>query len=144
MSFRIFLFHRLRFIGTLREREQTGLLKPKRTGVIRDEVNPGYEGQVDYGQYTMKSMYGNNIRVYFFVMILSYSRMKFAYFSPNPFNVFETIKAHNYAFKYFGGRPQMLVYDQDKIIIIVVETAKCRFKRNTLRYFQAYVLESHA
>ena len=67
-----------RYIKKLRE--QTGLLKPRRTGVIRDEVNPGYEGQVDFGQYTMKSMYGNNIRVYFFVMILSYSRMKFAYF----------------------------------------------------------------
>ena len=37
-----------------RLREQTGLLKPRRAGVIRDEVNPGYEGQVDYGQYTTK------------------------------------------------------------------------------------------
>ena len=54
----------------------------------------------------------------FFVMTLSYSRMKFAYFSPTPFNVSETIKAHNYAFKYFGGRPQMLVYDQDKIMVV--------------------------
>ena len=50
-----------RYIKKLRE--QTGLLKPRRAGVIRDEVNPGYEGQVDFGQYTMKSMYGNNIRV---------------------------------------------------------------------------------
>ena len=41
-----------------RLREQTGLEKPKRKGAIRDEVDPGYEGQVDFGQYTMKSMYG--------------------------------------------------------------------------------------
>jgi len=52
-----------RYIKKLRE--QTGYLKPRRTEAIRDEVNPGYEGQVDFGQYTMKSMYGNNIRVYF-------------------------------------------------------------------------------
>ena len=68
--------------------------------------------------------------------------MKFAYFSPTPFNVFETIKAHNFAFKYFGGRPQMLVYDQDKIITIVVETAERRFKRNTFRNFQAKGLKA--
>jgi len=105
-----------RYIKKLRE--QTGLTKPKRTGAIRNEVNPGYEGQVDYGQYVMKSMYGNNIRVYFFCMVLSYSRMKFAYFSSVPFDAKSTITAHNYAFKYFGGRPQMLVYDQDRTIVI--------------------------
>ena len=64
-----------------RLREQTGLMKPPRRGAIRDETEPGYEGQVDFGQYVMKSMYGNNVRVYFFCMVLSYSRMKFAYFS---------------------------------------------------------------
>ena len=56
-----------------RLREQTGLLKPPRRGAIRDETEPGYEGQVDFGQYVMKSMYGNNVRVYFFCMVLSYS-----------------------------------------------------------------------
>ena len=125
-----------RYIKKLRE--QTGLLKPRRAGVIRDEVNPGYEGQVDYGQYTMKSMYGNNIRVYFFVMVLSYSRMKFAYFSPTPFNVFETIKAHNFAFKYFGGRPQMLVYDQDKIMVISENVVDIIF----VKEFEAYIKET--
>ena len=44
-----------RYIKKLRE--QTGYLKPKRKEVLRDEVNPGYEGQVDFGQYTMKTMY---------------------------------------------------------------------------------------
>ena len=48
-----------RYIKKLRE--QTGLMKPKRTEAIRDEVNPWYEGQVDFGLYTMKSMYGNAI-----------------------------------------------------------------------------------
>jgi len=51
-------------------REQTGLQKPKRKGAIRDEVKPGYEGQADYGQYVMKSMYGYNVRVYFFCSVM--------------------------------------------------------------------------
>ena len=95
-----------------RLREQTGLSKPPRKGAIRDEVQPGYEGQADFGQYVMKSMYGNNIRVYFFCMVLSYSRMRYAYFSAEPFDAKKTIEAHRYAFRYFGGRPQMMVYDQ--------------------------------
>ncbi len=51
-------------------------------------------------------------------MILSYSRMKFMYFSTEPFNCETTIEAHKYAFRYFGGRPQMIVYDQDKTMVV--------------------------
>ena len=107
-------FHR--YIKRLRE--QTGLVKPKRQTGLREEPVPGYEVQVDYGQYVMKSMYGNNVRVYFFCMVLSFSRMKFVYFSPEPFDAASTINAHLYAFKYFGGRPQMLVYDQDRCVCV--------------------------
>ena len=107
-------FHR--YIKNLRE--QTGLTKPQRQTGLREEPDPGYEAQVDYGQYVMKSMYGNNVRVYFFCMVLSYSRMKFAYFSPEPFDAESTIEAHMYAFKYFGGRPQMIVYDQDRCVCV--------------------------
>lgn len=99
-------------------REQTGLLKPARKFSIREVTEPGYEGQVDFGQYVMKTMYGRNIRVYFFSMILSYSRMKFAYFSVEPFDARKTIESHIYAFRYFGGRPQMIVYDQDKTMVV--------------------------
>ena len=99
-------------------REQTGLLKPARKFSIREETEPGYEAQVDFGQYVMKTMYGRNIRVYFFSMILSYSRMKFACFSVEPFDARKTIESHIYAFKYFGGRPQMIVYDQDKTMVV--------------------------
>ena len=105
-------FHR--YIKNLRE--QTGYVKPQRQTGLREDPPPGYEAQVDYGQNVMKSMYGNNIRVYFFCMVLSYSRMKFVYFSPEPFDAEKTIEAHMFAFKYFGGRPQMIVYDQDRCL----------------------------
>lgn len=99
-------------------REQTGLLKPARKFAVREVTEPGYEGQVDFGQYVMKMMYGRNIRIYFFSMVLSYSRMKFAYFSAEPFDAKKTIEGHVYAFRYFGGRPQMIVYDQDKTMVV--------------------------
>lgn len=99
-------------------REQTGLIKPKRKFQIREVTEPGYEAQVDFGQYVMRTEYKKNVRVYFFCMTLSFSRMKFAYFSVDPFDIKKTIDAHISAFKYFGGRPQMIVYDQDKTMVV--------------------------
>ena len=55
-------------------REQTGFLQfAGRVTSVREESPPGYEAQVDFGQYRMKDMYGKQMRVYFFCMVLSYS-----------------------------------------------------------------------
>ncbi len=51
-------------------------------------------------------------------MTLFFSKMKFAYFSVNPFDIKKTIDAHIAAFKYFGVRPQMIVYDKDKTMVV--------------------------
>ena len=55
-------------------REQTGYVKPEeRPTSFREETPPGYEAQVDFGQFKMKDMYDRYVRVYFFCMVLSYS-----------------------------------------------------------------------
>lgn len=105
-----------RYVKNLRT--QTGYEKSRRMLQMRAETEPGYEGQVDFGQYAMKTMYGNNIRVYFFCMVLAYSRMKFVWFSTEPFNAKRAVEAHRYAFRYFGGRPQMMMYDQDRCLVV--------------------------
>lgn len=51
-------------------------------------------------------------------MTLSYSRMKFSHFSVDLFDTKTTIDAHIAAFHYFGGRTQMIMYDQDKTMVI--------------------------
>ena len=119
-------------------REQTGLLKPARKFAVREVTEPGYEGQVDFGQYVMKTMYGRNIRTYFFSMVLSYSRMKFAYFSAEPFDAKKTIEGHVYAFRYFGGRPQMIVYDQDKTMVVSENLGDVIF----VREFEDFIRET--
>jgi transposase len=98
-------------------REQHGYQRT-RTISPRETLPPGYEAQADFGQYKLKDMYGHIVRVYFFCMVLSYSRMKFVYFSPDPFTTKTAIKAHNYAFQFFGGRPQTILYDLDKVYIV--------------------------
>lgn len=85
---------------------------------LREEPIPGFEAQADFGQYVIKDMYGINRRIYMFCMVLSYSRMRFCYFSANPFTAKTAIEAHEYAFRYFGGRPQHILYDQDRVFVI--------------------------
>lgn len=99
-------------------REQTGIGSAKKIRRIREELPPGYEAQVDFGEYKMRNMYGKETKVYFFCMILSYSRMKYVYFSPDLFTSQTAIEAHKYAFKYFGGRPQAIVYDQARVFVV--------------------------
>ena len=84
----------------------------------RKPLPPGYEAQVDFGQFKMKDMYDRTTRVYFFCMVLSYSRMHFVYFHPEPFTTETAIRAHEYAFRYFGGRPQTIMYDQDRVFVV--------------------------
>ena len=100
-------------------RQETGYVNNRITMErLKADSLPGYEAQADFGQYKMTDMYGKNLRVYFFVLILSYSRMRFCYFSRDPFTTETAIKAHEYAFRYFGGRPQTILYDQDKVFIV--------------------------
>ena len=70
-----------------------------------------------FEKFKMKDMYDRNLWVYFFCMVLSYSRMRFVYFSREPFRTKTAIEAHKYAFRYFGGRTQTILYDQDKVFV---------------------------
>lgn len=100
-------------------REQTGYVQFRgRLTSVREESPPGYEAQVDFGQFRMKDMYGKVVRVYFFCMVLAYSRMHYVYFSREPFTTRTAIQAHDYAFQYFGGRTQMIAYDQDRVFVV--------------------------
>jgi len=82
------------------------------------ELPMGFQAQVDMGQKPMPDAFGKNIKVYIFAMVMSNSRKKFVYFQDHPFNSEEFIDAHDMAFKYYGGRPQEIVYDQDRVMAV--------------------------
>lgn len=73
--------------------------------------------QVDFGEKWMSKLDGGRVKVYFMVMVLSRSRYKFVYFSKTPFTTATAIYAHELAFRYFGGKPKKLIYDQDRVFI---------------------------
>ena len=110
---------RMTFMRFVRKvREESGFIKKERR-VYKVGVEPlaGLEAQADFGQYKMKDMYGHNKVVYFMCMVLNYSRMLYVYFSVEPFTTELAIKAHDYAFKFFGGRTQSILYDQATIFL---------------------------
>jgi len=102
-----------------RLRVETGYDKFKTIGkALRDDPKPGEEAQIDFGQYKIKDMYGKNRILYFFVMVLRYSQLKYVYFSTTDFNSEKAIEAHKNAFRFFGGTPEVLLYDQDKVFAV--------------------------
>ena len=82
------------------------------------ESTPGKSMQVDFGEYWMRRDDTRRAKVYFFAAVMSYSRHKFSYFSKTPFTSELAIYAHQLAFQFYGGKPQEVIYDQDKVLIV--------------------------
>ena len=82
------------------------------------ELPPGHQAQVDMGQKVMKDMWNKSVRIYIFAMVMSHSRKKFVCFQEHPYTAQDFIAAHDLAFRYFGGRTDEIVYDQDRVMTV--------------------------
>ena len=101
-------------------REKYHLPKPPKNKRVYEQVAElpyGKQAQVDWGSYVMQDASEKQVKVHFFVMVLSRSRAKYVYFQLEHFVASEAVSAHEAAFEYFGGIPQQVVYDQDSILI---------------------------
>lgn len=78
----------------------------------------GEKAQVDFGENVLRTSKGSQVKVYFMVMVLQRSRYKFVYLQNTPFTSKTTIYAHHLAFKYFGGMPREVIYDQDRKMLV--------------------------
>lgn len=98
-----------RFLRTLRaERQRTGKL------TVRFETGPGEQAQVDWkhaGVFTDPQ--GGTVKVYAFVMVLSFSRAIFAQFTTS-MALPVLLACHEAAFAFFGGVPRRILYDNMK------------------------------
>jgi len=82
-----------------------------------EEMEYGKQAQADFGEYTLRTTSGSRKKVYFFTMVLSRSRHKYACFTTKVFTTQMAIIAHEKAFAYFQGIPEEVVYDQDKLFL---------------------------
>lgn len=94
------------------------------------ELPFGRQMQLDFGQYRFK----NGLKLYIFAAVLSASRYKYIIFQDHPFKTREVIEYLLVCFEYFGGVPEELVIDQDKLLV-VSENAGDIIYTNDFKYF---------
>ena len=86
---------------------------------IRFETQPGLQAQVDWAEFEKYRVYekGKEKKIYCFLMILGYSRMRYIEFVTETST--ETfIRCHLNAFQYFGGNTKEILYDNLKQVVI--------------------------
>ncbi|MEK7199563.1 MAG: IS21 family transposase, partial [Bacteroidota bacterium] len=83
-----------------------------------EELPYGKQAQADFGQYHLRDNQGKRVKVFFFTIVLSRSRFKYVWFLDQYFTSELAIEAHEKAFAFFGGIPDEIVYDQDKVFIV--------------------------
>lgn len=58
------------------------------------DLAPGEQAQVDFGEKKLRTSNGEWVKVYFFIMLLCYSRQKFVLFRDTPFTSDSAVIAH--------------------------------------------------
>jgi len=86
---------------------------------VRFETMPGLQGQVDWAVFENFLVLENGKwkKLYCFLMILGYSRMRYIEFVTD-MSTDTLIRCHQNAFRYFGGYPDEILYDNMKQVVI--------------------------
>lgn len=90
----------------------------------RFETEPGEQAQVDWGQLSV--MLGERrASVHVMVMTLGYSRRAYAEAFEHE-RMGDLLSAHENAFAHFGGRPENILYDRMRTVVLGTEGGKVR------------------
>lgn len=102
------------FISYLIQTDKLRLNKNIRIYTKVPELPFGRQMQLDFGQYRCRS----GLRLFIFAAVLSASRYKHVIFQDHPFRTTEVIDHLLSCFSYFGGIPEELVIDQDRLMVV--------------------------
>jgi transposase len=106
------------FVMFVRHKYNIPVVAPIREYFPIEELPYRQQAQVDFGEYNMRFENGNRKKVWFFAMVLSRSRMKYIWFSGTHFTAETVSEAHEKAFAFFDGIPTIVVYDQDRTMVV--------------------------
>lgn len=102
------------FISYLLDTGKLKLDEALRTYSKVPELPLGKQMQLDFGYYRCQS----GLKLYIFVALLSASRYKYIIFQDHPFKTKEVIFHLLDCFDFFGGIPQEMVIDQDRLMVV--------------------------
>ena len=102
------------------------------------EFEPGQDAQVDWGEATVE-IGGERCKVQVFVMRLNYSKARFV--MAFPFQKQEAFfEGHIQSFRFFGGVPRRITYDNLKTAVFRVLEGHNRQEQNAFIGFRSYYL----
>lgn len=114
--------------------------KPASEAYMRLQTLPGEQGQVDWGSFGHVSVGRAERRLSAFVMALSYSRRPFLRFFYNQQMAF-FLQGHVEAFRFFGGVPRVVLYDNLKSAVLERYEQAIRFHPELLTMSTHYNFE---
>lgn len=106
------------YVNQVREEYQIAKTKKVRQYEAVEEQPMGKQMQVDWGETKQKTEDKKEIKLHFISFVLSHSRYKYIEWQDRPFTTRDTIRCHENAFRYYGGMPEEIVYDQDHLITV--------------------------
>ena len=102
------------YISHLIETNILILSEKKRIYTQVPELPYGKQMQLDFGEKRLE----NGLKLYIFACFLSSSRYKYVKFQSHPFKTIDVIHHLLDCFDFFGGMPEEMVIDQDKLMVV--------------------------
>ena len=95
-----------------------GIRPPKpKPAFVRFETEPGQQGQVDWSPFGRINHLGQSRKLSCFALVLGYSRVLYAEFTVSE-DLTTLVQCHLNGFRYVGGIPRELLYDQMKTVVL--------------------------
>ena len=108
-----------------------------RLAYIRFETEPGLQAQVDFGDFQVQEQDGSTTTLYAFVMLLGFSRgMHVEYVKRCTLESF--MDCHINAFRYLGGVPAEILYDNMKNVVTNHRDGKAVFNVEFIHFANHY------
>jgi len=109
----------------------------QKVAYMRFETEPGYQAQVDFGEFQVERADGSVDKFYLFSMILGYSRCIYAEFIERC-DLPTFLDCHINAFQYFSGVPEEILYDRMKNVYIGKIAGKSKFNDTLMGFALHY------
>jgi len=104
---------------------------------MRFETEPGFQSQVDFGEFQVENADSTIRKIYLFAMILGYSRRIYAEFVDRC-DLPTFLDCHIHAFEYFGGIPEEILYDRMKNVYVRKIAGKDKFNDTLMGFALHY------
>ena len=107
-----------RYVAWLRKKHKISKPRTTRQYEAVEELPPGFQLQVDFGQTAVRKTCGGKNTIYCMGAVLSHSRHKYAQWSDKPLTTPQLVVMLKQCFEFYGGVPKELVFDQDKLVAV--------------------------